>query len=197
MTPNIGPELILVQHVQCSFFVNPMCFLCSEWLLQSFCWAVWPIRKMTYSIGLTYGAGLLSGGFYGGLLGVRQGGATPKLFLNSVLNSCSRYGPALANQSAIITMYYVPWFDTRISWWCCWKKNVLLEDRVCFERSVNMCQDFKSGIRMVMEYCLRYPLTSCCVRINPSSSRMNQYMWPAAIWAASHYGPTDSIPLLY
>ena len=66
-------------------------------------------RKMTYSIGLTYGAGLLTGGFYGGLLGIRQGGATPKLFLNSVLNSCSRYGPALANQSAIITMYYVPW----------------------------------------------------------------------------------------
>ena len=66
-------------------------------------------RKMTYSIGLTYGAGLLTGGFYGGLLGIRQGGATPKLFLNSVLNSCSRYGPALANQSAIITMYYAPW----------------------------------------------------------------------------------------
>eukprot|EP00435_Cladocopium_sp_Y103_P064783 s2413_g26.t1 len=64
-------------------------------------------EKMTYSIGLTYGAGLLTGGFYGGLLGIRQGGATPKLFLNSVLNSCSRYGPALANQSAIITMYYV------------------------------------------------------------------------------------------
>mmetsp|Transcript_44934 Transcript_44934/g.83870 ORF Transcript_44934/g.83870 Transcript_44934/m.83870 type:complete len:170 (-) Transcript_44934:33-542(-) len=64
-------------------------------------------EKMTYSIGMTYGAGLLTGGFYGGLLGVRQGGATPKLFLNAVLNSCSRYGPALANQSAIITMYYV------------------------------------------------------------------------------------------
>ncbi|CAJ1359246.1 unnamed protein product, partial [Effrenium voratum] len=64
-------------------------------------------EKMTYSVGMTYGGGLLTGGFYGGLLGIRQGGATPKLFVNSVLNSCSRYGPALANQSAIITMYYV------------------------------------------------------------------------------------------
>eukprot|EP00440_Ansanella_granifera_P056254 gb/GFBE01060971.1/.p1 GENE.gb/GFBE01060971.1/~~gb/GFBE01060971.1/.p1 ORF type:complete len:170 (+),score=30.23 gb/GFBE01060971.1/:1-510(+) len=64
-------------------------------------------EKMTYSVGMTYGAGLLSGGFYGGLLGIKQGGATPKLFVNSVLNSCSRYGPALGNQSAIITMYYV------------------------------------------------------------------------------------------
>ncbi|CAE8607288.1 unnamed protein product, partial [Polarella glacialis] len=27
-------------------------------------------EKMTYSVGLTYGAGLLGGGFYGGLLGV-------------------------------------------------------------------------------------------------------------------------------
>ncbi|CAE8584478.1 unnamed protein product, partial [Polarella glacialis] len=72
-------------------------------------------EKMTYSVGLTYGAGLLGGGFYGGLLGVRQGGATTKLFVNSVLNSCSRYGPALGNQSAIITMYYVC-FNNIISW---------------------------------------------------------------------------------
>lgn len=65
-------------------------------------------EKMTYSVGMTYGGGLLTGGFYGGLLGIRQGGATPKLFVNSVLNSCSRYGPALANQSAIITMPFGP-----------------------------------------------------------------------------------------
>jgi len=64
-------------------------------------------EKMTYSVGLTYGAGLLSGGAYGALLGVRQGGATPKLFVNAVLNSSSRYGPALGNQCAIITMFYV------------------------------------------------------------------------------------------
>merc|ERR1719281_1412944 len=70
---------------------------------------------MTYSVGLTYGLGLLSGGSYGLLLGLRQGGATSKLFLNSVLNSCSRYGPALGNQSAIITMYYVT-FTNLFSW---------------------------------------------------------------------------------
>merc|ERR1712113_577736 len=73
------------------------------------------VKKMTYSIGLTYGLGLLSGGTYGALLGLRQGGATSKLFVNSVLNSCSRYGPYLGNQSAIITMYYVT-FTNLISW---------------------------------------------------------------------------------
>merc|ERR1719511_463248 len=70
---------------------------------------------MTYSVGFTYGLGLLSGGTYGCLLSLRQGGATSKLFVNSVLNSCSRYGPALGNQSAIITMYYVS-FNNLISW---------------------------------------------------------------------------------
>merc|ERR1712187_513252 len=64
-------------------------------------------EKMTYSVGLTYGLGLFAGGTYGALMGLRQGGATSKLFINSVLNSCSRYGPAAGNQSAIITMYYV------------------------------------------------------------------------------------------
>mmetsp|Transcript_54975 Transcript_54975/g.128002 ORF Transcript_54975/g.128002 Transcript_54975/m.128002 type:complete len:169 (+) Transcript_54975:66-572(+) len=72
-------------------------------------------EKMTYSVGLTYGLGLFCGGAYGALLGLRQGGATSKLFVNSVLNSCSRYGPALGNQSAIITMYYVS-FTNLISW---------------------------------------------------------------------------------
>merc|ERR1712232_250601 len=72
-------------------------------------------EKMTYSVGLTYGLGLLTGGTYGFLLGVRQGGATSKLFVNSVLNSCSRYGPGAGNQAAIITMYYVS-FNNLISW---------------------------------------------------------------------------------
>merc|ERR1719217_1697631 len=70
---------------------------------------------MTYSIGLMYGLGLFSGGSYGFLLGLRQGGATPKLFVNSVLNSSSRYGPGLGNQAAIMTMYYVS-FNNLISW---------------------------------------------------------------------------------
>mmetsp|Transcript_14998 Transcript_14998/g.24506 ORF Transcript_14998/g.24506 Transcript_14998/m.24506 type:complete len:171 (+) Transcript_14998:75-587(+) len=72
-------------------------------------------EKMTYSIGLMYGGGLALGGFYGCLLGIRQGGATSKLFVNSVLNSCSRFGPGTGNQAAIITMYYVS-FNNLISW---------------------------------------------------------------------------------
>lgn len=35
-----------------------------------------------------------------------RGGATSKLFVNSVLNSCSRHGPALGNQAAILTLFY-------------------------------------------------------------------------------------------
>eukprot|EP00747_Dinoflagellata_sp_TGD_P165052 gnl/TRDRNA2_/TRDRNA2_185840_c0_seq1.p1 gnl/TRDRNA2_/TRDRNA2_185840_c0~~gnl/TRDRNA2_/TRDRNA2_185840_c0_seq1.p1 ORF type:complete len:170 (+),score=27.01 gnl/TRDRNA2_/TRDRNA2_185840_c0_seq1:115-624(+) len=72
-------------------------------------------ERMTYSVGMTYGLGLFSGGAYGFLLGIRQGGVTWKLYLNSVLNSCSRYGPALSNQSAIITMYYVT-FNNLVGW---------------------------------------------------------------------------------
>mmetsp|Transcript_59310 Transcript_59310/g.167028 ORF Transcript_59310/g.167028 Transcript_59310/m.167028 type:complete len:170 (+) Transcript_59310:129-638(+) len=72
-------------------------------------------EKMTYSVGCTYALGLLCGGSYGALLGLRQGGATSKLFVNSVLNSSSRFGPALGNQSAIITMYYVTFYNL-ISW---------------------------------------------------------------------------------
>mmetsp|Transcript_21744 Transcript_21744/g.49488 ORF Transcript_21744/g.49488 Transcript_21744/m.49488 type:complete len:170 (-) Transcript_21744:53-562(-) len=64
-------------------------------------------EKMTYSIGLTYALGLGCGSFYGMLLGIQKGGATPKLFVNSVANSAGRFGPSLGNQSAIITMYYV------------------------------------------------------------------------------------------
>ncbi|CAK0875158.1 unnamed protein product [Prorocentrum cordatum] len=72
-------------------------------------------EKLTYSMGLTYGMGLLGGGAYGALLGLRQGGATPKLFVNSVLNSSSRYGPALGNQCAVITLFYVT-FNNLVSW---------------------------------------------------------------------------------
>eukprot|EP00392_Amoebophrya_sp_AT5.2_P014261 g14408.t1 len=63
-------------------------------------------EKITYSVGLCYGLGMVTGGFYGSLLGVRKGGATPKLFLNSVMNGVSSRGALLANQGAIMTLYY-------------------------------------------------------------------------------------------
>eukprot|EP00929_Paragymnodinium_shiwhaense_P117660 TRINITY_DN8858_c0_g1_i1.p2 TRINITY_DN8858_c0_g1~~TRINITY_DN8858_c0_g1_i1.p2 ORF type:complete len:173 (+),score=43.43 TRINITY_DN8858_c0_g1_i1:86-604(+) len=72
-------------------------------------------EKLTYSVGVTYGAGLAMGGFYGTLLGLRKGGATTKLLVNSVMNSAGRYGPVLANQNGIITMYYVG-FSQLIGW---------------------------------------------------------------------------------
>lgn len=63
-------------------------------------------EKMTYSVGLTYGLGLGVGGTFGLLKGLQRGGATPKLFLNSVLNSMSQHGPFMANQCAVITLFY-------------------------------------------------------------------------------------------
>merc|ERR1712183_1079450 len=52
------------------------------------------------------GAGMLAGGFYGSLLGLRKGGATPKLMVNSVMNAVSSKGALVANQGAIMTLYY-------------------------------------------------------------------------------------------
>uniref|UniRef100_A0A0G4I2L1 Mitochondrial import inner membrane translocase subunit TIM23 n=1 Tax=Chromera velia CCMP2878 TaxID=1169474 RepID=A0A0G4I2L1_9ALVE len=72
-------------------------------------------EKLTYSTGLAYGTGLAVGGSYGLALGVSKGGATRKLFLNSVLNSCSTHGPGLANQCGVITMFYVG-FNNLVAW---------------------------------------------------------------------------------
>ncbi|KAF4670373.1 mannosyltransferase [Perkinsus olseni] len=71
--------------------------------------------KMTYSVGLSYGSGLLVGGTFGLLKGLQKGGATSKLRVNAVMNAMSTQGPALANQAAIITMYYVA-FNGLVSW---------------------------------------------------------------------------------
>lgn len=72
-------------------------------------------EKLTYSVGVAYGSSILLGGAYGLAVGLQKGGATPKLVLNSVLNSCSHYGPALANRAAPITMFYVG-FNGLVSW---------------------------------------------------------------------------------
>jgi import inner membrane translocase subunit TIM23 len=72
-------------------------------------------EKMTYSLGLSYGLGILAGGTYGFVHGLSKGGATTKLRVNSILNSCSTKGPALANQAAILTMFYVG-FNNFFGW---------------------------------------------------------------------------------
>jgi import inner membrane translocase subunit TIM23 len=64
-------------------------------------------EKITYSAGLTYGAGLFTGGAYGLVLGLQQGGSTPKLRMNAVLNAAGSKGPMLANQCATMTMFFV------------------------------------------------------------------------------------------
>jgi import inner membrane translocase subunit TIM23 len=72
-------------------------------------------EKMTYSLGLSYGIGILVGGGYGLVYGLSKGGATTKLRVNSVLNACSTKGPSLANQAAILTMFYVG-FNNLLGW---------------------------------------------------------------------------------
>ena len=70
---------------------------------------------MTYSLGLSYGLGILAGGTYGVFHGLSKGGATTKLRVNAILNSCSTKGPGLANQAAILTMFYVG-FNNFFGW---------------------------------------------------------------------------------
>ncbi|GIX62679.1 mitochondrial inner membrane protein [Babesia caballi] len=63
-------------------------------------------EKITYSVGLAYGSGVLLGGSFGLVKGVAKGGATRKLFVNSLLNLCGTYGPGLGNRAACITLMY-------------------------------------------------------------------------------------------
>ena len=72
-------------------------------------------EKMTYSVGLSYGLAVFTGGTYGALLGLRKPAATQKLRINAVLNGAGSKGPVLANQCAVITMFYVG-FNNLIGW---------------------------------------------------------------------------------
>ncbi|XP_954043.1 mitochondrial inner membrane protein, putative [Theileria annulata] len=63
-------------------------------------------EKLTYSVGLAYGSGILCGGSFGLLKGISKGGATTKLFVNSILNNCSTYGPKLGNRLGCLTIIY-------------------------------------------------------------------------------------------
>ncbi|SJK86580.1 mitochondrial import inner membrane translocase subunit TIM23, putative (TIM23) [Babesia microti strain RI] len=63
-------------------------------------------EKLTYSVGLAYGSGLLLGGSYGFFKGVIKGGATRRLYINSILNFCTTFGPKLGNSAACITFLY-------------------------------------------------------------------------------------------
>ncbi|KAK2195776.1 bifunctional Ubiquitin-conjugating enzyme-RWD-like/Ubiquitin-conjugating enzyme E2/Ubiquitin-conjugating enzyme [Babesia duncani] len=63
-------------------------------------------EKLTYSVGLAYGSGILVGGTVGLAKGVAKGGATRKLRINSILNTCSVFGPGVANRTAAVTLLY-------------------------------------------------------------------------------------------
>ncbi|EKX73771.1 mitochondrial import inner membrane translocase subunit, putative [Theileria equi strain WA] len=63
-------------------------------------------EKITYSVGLAYGSGILCGGSFGLIKGVSKGGATQKLFINSILNNCGKYGPNVGNKAACLTLLY-------------------------------------------------------------------------------------------
>jgi import inner membrane translocase subunit TIM23 len=72
-------------------------------------------NQMTYSVGCSYAAGLGLGGVWGLLEGARRGGETSKLLVNSLVNGSATRGPFLANQFAIMTMFYVA-NNNIISW---------------------------------------------------------------------------------
>ncbi|GFE54239.1 ubiquitin-conjugating protein [Babesia ovis] len=63
-------------------------------------------EKITYSVGLAYGSGVLLGSSFGFVRGVAKGGATRKLMINSILNTCGTYGPKLGNSAACVTLLY-------------------------------------------------------------------------------------------
>ncbi|PHJ15991.1 mitochondrial import inner membrane translocase, partial [Cystoisospora suis] len=63
-------------------------------------------EKITYSAGVSYAAGLSLGGVYGVCVGLKRGGSTARLRLNSLLNACTQYPPATAAQLATITLFY-------------------------------------------------------------------------------------------
>ena len=71
--------------------------------------------QMTYSVGCSYAAGLGLGGVWGLMEGARRGGETSKLLVNSLVNGAATRGPFLANQFAIMTMFYVTNYNI-ISW---------------------------------------------------------------------------------
>eukprot|EP00916_Digyalum_oweni_P022812 GHVL01037777.1.p1 GENE.GHVL01037777.1~~GHVL01037777.1.p1 ORF type:complete len:141 (+),score=14.00 GHVL01037777.1:49-471(+) len=67
----------------------------------------WWGEKMTMSVGASYLSALGLGSTYGAMMGIRKGGATTKLMVNSTVNAISVHGPPLANSAAVITGYYV------------------------------------------------------------------------------------------
>ncbi|KAL8427052.1 hypothetical protein Efla_005208 [Eimeria flavescens] len=74
-------------------------------------------EKLTYSAGrVASGAiGLALGGGYGFLSGLKRGGETPRLRLNSVLNGCSMHAPRLGSEFAALSLFY-----------CCFNNALIL-----------------------------------------------------------------------
>ncbi|TPX31084.1 hypothetical protein SmJEL517_g05505 [Synchytrium microbalum] len=63
--------------------------------------------KMLYGTGTAYLLGLSSGGAYGFFRGLRNPNATTmKLRVNSVLNSCTRYGPWAGNSLGVMSLMW-------------------------------------------------------------------------------------------
>ncbi|XP_002158574.3 mitochondrial import inner membrane translocase subunit Tim23 isoform X1 [Hydra vulgaris] len=64
-------------------------------------------ERMFSSVGSLYMAGIFSGGVWGVMEGLRNPeGKTFKLRLNSLLNGCTRRGPFLGNNLAVVALMY-------------------------------------------------------------------------------------------
>eukprot|EP00918_Siedleckia_nematoides_P096625 GHVU01211975.1.p1 GENE.GHVU01211975.1~~GHVU01211975.1.p1 ORF type:complete len:195 (-),score=21.61 GHVU01211975.1:219-803(-) len=65
-------------------------------------------RKFLFNVGFAYGSAMIFGSAYGVGVGLRRGGATRKLLINSVINGCTSHGPPLANGFAALSILYTP-----------------------------------------------------------------------------------------
>eukprot|EP01070_Trichotokara_eunicae_P003499 Trichotokara_eunicae@DN3411_c0_g1_i1.p1 len=64
-------------------------------------------ENSTFTVGLSYGTGLLSGSILGLLIAKGQGGGVGnKIAFNKILNNVTRYGPRWANSAGSISLLF-------------------------------------------------------------------------------------------
>jgi mitochondrial import inner membrane translocase subunit TIM23 len=64
-------------------------------------------EKLCFRTGVLYGSGLILGGSWGLVGGLRDGqGASRKLLINSILNNCGRRGSLIGNKAGVLGLSY-------------------------------------------------------------------------------------------
>ena len=70
-----------------------------------------PTKRVTFRVGLGYSLGLIAGGAYGLVQGIRQARQfnNSALRVNTILNACTHYGPMCANSMGVISIMFCGW----------------------------------------------------------------------------------------